>query len=215
MVQRKRAMYFWRTVIVIFILAVLGGLAFAVSQISAGAWSLFATQTPTPTFTPTPVLPTATLVVPTETPSATPTPERGEPITYTVVSGDTLIGIGESYGVDVETLIAYNGLTNPNLFVGQQILIPPSSFVYDPPTVTPVPTDLKPGTYITYTIKVGDSLGAIAEEFNSRVTDIVVANPDELPDPNNIPIGVTIRIPYNSILLTPTRTPIPTNTRRP
>ena len=44
---------------------------------------------------------------------------------YTVVSGDTLTGIAQRYGVTIESIIEANGLTNPNnLSVGQVLLIP-------------------------------------------------------------------------------------------
>src|SRR5574341_2225242 len=105
MVKRTRAIIFWRLVLVPAILAVIGGLGYLIFQFSSGAWQLFATQTPTPTFTPTPVIPTATLYVPSDTPTLTPSPTRSEPITYTVVAGDTLFGIAETYGVDVQVLI--------------------------------------------------------------------------------------------------------------
>jgi LysM repeat protein len=123
--------------------------------------------------------------------------------------------IGATYGVDVETLIHYNNLASPDLFVGQLLNIPPSDYIYEPPTPTPIPTGLRPGTVISYTISAGDLLSLIAEQFNSRVDDIVNLNRDILPDPNNIPVGVTIKIPYNSILITPSPTPRPTRTRAP
>ncbi len=44
---------------------------------------------------------------------------------YTVEPGDTLFVIAESFGVTLEELIAYNGITDPNLLeVGQTLLIP-------------------------------------------------------------------------------------------
>ena len=207
--QRKRAVIFWRVVIVVIILAIVGGAGFVLVQFSSGTWALFATQTPTSTFTPTVVIPTSTRFVPSDTPTPTLPPTRGAPITYTVVAGDTFTSIGQKFSVDVETLIAYNKLATTTLSIGQQLAIPPSDFVYVPPTTTPIPTNLRPGTYISYTIKAGDILGVIAEKFNSRPIDIINANKQALPDPNNIPVGTTIRIPYNSILVTPTRTPRP------
>ncbi|MBI3240854.1 MAG: LysM peptidoglycan-binding domain-containing protein [Chloroflexi bacterium] len=216
MVERKRAFFFWRILIVILILAAVGGMSFVLVQFSSGAWTLFPTLTPTATFTPTPVIPTATLFVPSDTPTVTPSPTRSGPITYTVVSGDTLFGIADTYEVDVQTLIAYNGLTSPDLSVGQQLVIPPPGFVFEIPTATPIPTGLRPGTVITYTIQVGDVLSLIAERFGARLDDVMIVN--GITDPNNIQVGETIRIPYNSLTgtpITPTRTPRPTNTRRP
>jgi LysM repeat protein len=174
-----------------------GGFGFVLLQFSSGAWALFATQTPTTTFTPTFVLPTATRFIPSDTPTIPATATRGAPITYTVVAGDSITSIGQKFGVDAETLIAYNKLTQVVLSIGQQLAIPPSDFVYIAPTVTPIPTNLRPGTFISYTIKAGDTLGAIAEKFNSRTIDIINANTQVIRDPNNIPVGSTVRIPYN------------------
>ncbi|MBM4422672.1 MAG: LysM peptidoglycan-binding domain-containing protein [Chloroflexi bacterium] len=216
MVQRKRAFYFWRALAVLLILAFVGGIAFVLAQFSSGAWQLFATQTPTPTFTPTPVIPTATLFVPSDTPTITPTPARSGPITYIVVAGDTLTSIAETYGSDVQTLMAYNNLTSADLSVGQEIIVPPPDFVFVPPTTTPIPTDLRPGTVISYTIQPGDVLSLIAERFGARLADVMVIN--GITNPDSISVGTTIQIPYNSLTntpITPTRTPKPTNTRRP
>ncbi len=216
MVQRKRAFIFWRLLVVVLILAAVGGLAFVLVQFSTGAWTLFPTLTPTATFTPTPIIPTATLFVPSDTPTITPSPTRSGPITYTVVSGDTLFGIADAYGVDIQTLFAYNNLTSPDLSVGQEIVIPPPGFVIEIPTATPIPTGLRPGTVISYTIQTGDVLSVIAERFGARLDDVMIVN--GITDPNSIQVGITIKIPYNSLTgtpITPTRTPRPTNTRRP
>src|SRR5690606_12294046 len=44
---------------------------------------------------------------------------------YTVAPGDTLFVIAQQFGVPLETLIAYNGLSDPNqLEIGQVLLIP-------------------------------------------------------------------------------------------
>jgi len=217
MVQRKRAVYFWRGLVVLLILSAIGGVAFVLVQFSTGAWTLFPTLTPTPTFTPTPVIPTATLLVPSDTPTVTMTPTRSGPITYTIVSGDTLFAIAQTYSVEVEALIAYNNLPSPNLSVGQEIIIPPPDYTPPPtPSETPIPTNLRPGSVITYTIKAGDVLGLVAERFGARLADVMIVN--GITDPNNIQVGQQIRIPFNSLTgtpITPTRTPRPTNTRRP
>lgn len=216
MVKRTRAVVFWRVMIVLAILTVVGGLGFVIVQFSSGAWQLFATQTPTPTFTSTPVIPTATLYVPSETPTLTPSPTRSEPLTYTVVAGDTLFGIADTYGVDVQVLIAYNNLPSPDLSVGQQIIIPPPGLELDIPTATPIPTGLRPGTLIGYTIQPGDVLSVIAERFGARLADVMVVN--GISNPDSISVGETIQIPYNSLTntpITPTRTPRPSATRRP
>jgi LysM repeat protein len=60
-------------------------------------------------------IPTATI-----TPIPPPTP-----VTYTVRPGDTLFAIAEELGVDVEDLMAANGLSNPDtLDIGQVLVVP-------------------------------------------------------------------------------------------
>lgn len=56
----------------------------------------------------------------------TPTPDTddGDGTTYTIQSGDLCGDIAASYGVDVDALVALNGLDCSNLQVGQTIQIP-------------------------------------------------------------------------------------------
>ncbi len=82
---------------------------------------------------PTPVLPFTTLrpdnatptpAVTPATPSPTPTPRPQEQ--YTVVSGDTLLGIAARAGTTVDALVGANGLSSANalLRIGQVLTIP-------------------------------------------------------------------------------------------
>ena len=58
-----------------------------------------------------------------ESTSTTPTET-----TYTVESGDNLTKIAEKYGVTVNNLKAYNGLTSDTITVGQVLKIPPADY---------------------------------------------------------------------------------------
>lgn len=72
--------------------------------------------------------------------------------TYTVVRGDTLSGIAQRFGTNYQTLAAINGISNPNLIsVGQVIKLPGGS-----------PAPAAAPAVKTYTVKSGDTLGAIA-----------------------------------------------------
>ncbi len=84
--------------------------------ISPAPTSIPATPIP-PTHTSTPHLPTLT---PTRTP--TPTPQY---IIYVVRAGDTLYSLSRRYGVSVEAIMTANQLTDSNIRIGQQLLIPP------------------------------------------------------------------------------------------
>lgn len=101
---------------------------------------------PTPTFDVVAVLASK---VPTPTPTLPPTPT---PHTYTVQGGDSLFSIARDLGIDLDTLMAVNGLTDPDrLDVGQVLTIPEvsettngsaaSTATPGPPTLTPPPSD--------------------------------------------------------------------------
>jgi LysM repeat protein len=83
------------------------------------------------------------------------------------------------------------------------ITLTPSETPTPEPTLTPTPQG--PTTYI---VEVGDTLGSIAETFGVEVLAIMAAN--NLSDPNQIQVGVTLIIPAPGGEL-PTDTPIPTN----
>jgi hypothetical protein len=86
-------------------------------------------QTATPPETPT--------VIPPQMELALPTPTI---FTYTVVQGDTLIGIAGRYGVTIEALLAANPAVQPAaLQVGTTLIIPTGSQVPGEPTPTPAP----------------------------------------------------------------------------
>jgi len=74
-----------------------------------------ATAEPTPTPAPTAV----------PKPTATPTVAPPAPIEYTVVDGDTWYGIAGAYGVDAESIAAYNGLTLDHLLQPGEVLTIP------------------------------------------------------------------------------------------
>lgn len=170
--------------------------------------------------TPTPE-PTATLQPPTDTPvpSVTPeptlTPTPAGPISYIVEEGDTLFSIAEQFGVTMDALIAANALEDPsNIGVGTELIIPDPEALL--PTETPLPGTLVAGTMIEYVVRSGDSIGSIAEAFNSTVEAIADAN--DLDPTEVLFVGLRLLVPVNIVTPEPTGTPspfTPTPTRRP
>lgn len=105
--------------------------------------------------------------------------ERPEPQTfsYTVRPGDTLWGLARRYGTTVAELVRLNGIANPNLIdVGQVLRIPGAA-----------------PAYLTYTIRPGDTLWAIARRYGATVAELARIN--GIRDPNLIYAGATLRIP--------------------
>jgi LysM repeat protein len=76
------------------------------------------------------------------------------------------------------------------------------------PTATPIPANLPRGTKLDYIVQAGDSLGGIADKFNSTIDDIIKEN--NITDPNAIRVGDLLKIPVN--MVTPTATRPPTST---
>lgn len=84
--------------------------------------------------------------------------QRVEVISYTVVKGDTLIGISERFGVSLATISESNKIENPNLIrVGQQLHFPEVSG-------------------LLYTVVQGDELTALADKYEVEYEAIWFAN---------------------------------------
>ena len=90
---------------------------------------------------------------------------------HIVVSGDNLVKISNRYGVSIGTIALANGLTGTKIFVGQQLVIPD----YDAP-VNPTSVGRDLYATITYVVRTGDTLGAIAQNYDSTVDKIVAAS---------------------------------------
>ena len=95
--------------------------------------------------------------------------------TYTVVKGDTLYGIANKFGVNVNTLKDINNLSNNTISIGQILKIPG-----------------KTSDKLTYTVKKGDTLYSIARTYNTSVNDIKSLN--NLTS-NTLSIGQTLILP--------------------
>ena len=82
--------------------------------------------------------------------------------TYTVVSGDTLSGIGSKLGVDWKSIASANGISSPyTIYPGQKLTIPGGA---------------SSNSSITYTVKSGDTLSEIAKKYNTTVSKIASDN---------------------------------------
>lgn len=113
------------------------------TSLPAGTILYLPAPTATPTLTPVLLTPTTT-----PTPTVTPTPGTGTTpcgpppgwVVYVVRSGDTIYRLSVVLGINQNTLMEANCLTNPYLYVGQRLYVPfiPAA----PPTRTPTPTDI-------------------------------------------------------------------------
>lgn len=125
-----------------------------------------------------------------------------EGIDYTVVAGDTLIGIGVRFGVDWPLIAAANGLTEDSLLqIGQVIRVPgantPAPSAAEVTQIVARQEDtaaiIPAGPYKSYFVQPGDTLSGIAARFGLSWRDLARAN--GLGEEAVLQVGVVLRIP--------------------
>ncbi len=121
----------------------------------------------------------------------TETEAQGQTI-YVVQPGDNLYRISLRYNVTIAAIVSANGIPNPNLiYVGQRLVIPDGGTT-PPPPGTPVPTQ-PPGQETIYIVVPGDTLGRIAQRFQTTIQAIAVRN--GITNINLIFVGQRLVIP--------------------
>ena len=172
---------------------------------------------PAITFSPTrPNTPTEAALV------AQPVSDVVSANTYTVVSGDNLWTIAKKNHLKVSELAAANNMkTSSSLRVGQKLLIPTKP--EQAATAAAAPTASAPATAAApapkaaasapasstkYTVKSGESLGAIARKFHVRLSELAIAN--SISDPKNVHPGQILIIPASARATKASPAPAPT-----
>jgi LysM repeat protein len=130
------------------------------------------------------------------------TPSASSAGRYTIVSGDTISGIAQRYGLTTAGLLAANNLSRTSIiYPGQTITLSGSSIAItpvsnvtpsDPPSTPPTSTPA-PVINNTYTIRSGDTITAIAARFGVGVDAVLGAN--GLSRASIIYAGRTLTIP--------------------
>ncbi len=113
-------------------------------------------------------------------PDGTPSGERGR-VTYRVRSGDSLWKIARRYRVTVADLKRWNHLKSSTLRPGQVLKI----YLQRP--------GAHPSHYITYRVRRGDTLEAIARRYGVRVQDLMEVN--GIRNPRRLRAGQVLRVP--------------------
>jgi len=147
---------------------------------------------------PEPVAPvvTETSMPPIVEPPVTPPPEVTAPTTteYKIVAGDTFSGLAKKFNVSVNAILAANPKVDPNrLQIGQVVTIPPPTSggaVADTTASTP-----DNGSQI-YTVRSGDTLTKIANQFGTTIKALRTANNLRT---DRIRVGDRLKIPAQPI----------------
>ena len=103
--------------------------------------------------------------------------EKDKPtvLTHVVARGQTLWDIAKIYGIHIDTIVAANGISDPQrLQVGQKL------------TILTMDGAL-------HTVRAGDSVWSIARAYQVKTQDIVEAN--DLSDPSALRVGQQLVIP--------------------
>jgi len=127
---------------------------------------------------------------------------RGESVD--VQPGDTLYKLSRRHHVAVAELMEVNGLSNPNLQLGQKIYLPEGYAVrHDEPrqiaTVQPpqaaasIPSDLQAKYNGSYTVKQGESVYGISRTYGVPAAELQLAN--GINDPRGVRTGTVLKVP--------------------
>ena len=104
---------------------------------------------------------------------------------YTVQSGDTLSGIAQRFGTNYQTIASLNDISNPNqIFVGQVLRLNGGSHVNYSNNSQPAAG--------SYTVKSGDTLSGIADQFGTSYETLAQLN--GISNPNDIYVGQVIKV---------------------
>ncbi|MFK4729167.1 LysM peptidoglycan-binding domain-containing protein [Agromyces mediolanus] len=114
---------------------------------------------------------------------STPRPSDRAPeiARHTVVAGDTMGGIADRYGVDLDQLLSANGLGRESLiFPGQQVVLPIAGSVSDAPAApvadVPSPETAAGGTPEQVTVADGDTAWDLADRLGVDLDQFLAAN---------------------------------------
>lgn len=150
------------------------------------------------TESPSPIKPETAPTPPTEPPSA----PSSKPVTHTIAPGDTLFEIAKKYyndGSRWRAIASHNPDTIPD-----PASLRPGTTIQIPGLAAPVQTTRTPNPPSrqsapnTYTVKPGDVLSTIALDqlgTSKRWREIYELNADALDDPNDIVVGMTLKLP--------------------
>jgi len=116
--------------------------------------------------------------------------------TYTVVGGDSLSRIASRHSTTVAALKAANNLTSDTIRVGQVLKVPGGTGVESTaiaPTVAPTASTAAVAGSGTYTVRPGDTLGAISKRFGTTVGELAAVN--GIADPRKLRVGQVLKLP--------------------
>ncbi len=115
---------------------------------------------------------------------------------YKVKAGDKLSVIARRAGTTTAALKELNALKSDTVRAGQELKLPAGTVMHEAasaPADAALPAAKPSGDSVTYTVKPGETLSAIAKKFEVRSGDIAKEN--NITDPAKVRAGMTLVIP--------------------
>ena len=110
--------------------------------------------------------------VPASVPSAFRPAQVSAPAEYTIARGDTISGIAGKFGLDTYAVLKLNGLqANTIIYPGQTIKLGGPATAPEP-AAPAAPAPAAPSGGSVYTVKSGDTLGAIAARHGVKLSEV-------------------------------------------
>ncbi|TLM71974.1 lytic transglycosylase domain-containing protein [Pseudarthrobacter sp. NamB4] len=100
------------------------------------------------------------------------------PAEYTIARGDTISAVAGKFGLNTAEVLKLNNLQpNTIIYPGQKIKLPGTAAAAPAaPSAAPAPAAPVPAGAATYTVKPGDTLGAIASRHNVGLSEVFAWN---------------------------------------
>jgi LysM repeat protein len=147
-----------------------------------------------------------TTLAPSE-PVPTPSTIPATPHEYTVAKGDSFYTIAKKFGVTIKAIEAANpGIEPTKLQIGQKLQIPAAPGTAAEPAVTPGALEMGHSGEQVYTVKSGDTLTKIANQFGTTIKALRSANNLET---DKIKVGQKLKIPPTGSSPAPAPSPAP------
>ncbi|GJM16766.1 MAG: hypothetical protein DHS20C13_20930 [Thermodesulfobacteriota bacterium] len=106
---------------------------------------------------------------------------------YVIKKGDTIYDLSNKFKISKDNLKKWNNLSNNNLNIGKKLYLTPNK-----EATIAAKNKSKPKYTETYKVKGGDTLGHIAEKFDTSVSNLKAAN--DLNN-NNLSVGKVLKVP--------------------
>lgn len=129
--------------------------------------------------------------VPAKTNVAKKSTYQGATSKYTVQSGDTLFGVANKFDTSTQTIAELNNVSTDYRVQRGEVLVVPAKAV-----VTPDPKPAAKSVAVkttTYTVKSGESLGSIANDYNMSVSELASLN--NLKTNSGVKVGQKLQVP--------------------